>query len=149
MTDTRRYWLAHVRGADYKRLREKGFEVLYPVVDDYVFLEVLPENEKFLKKQSELMIHFLRAKGGYKTISRKELEAMKGSKKLSVEPGQKIKAVAGIGQGLEGVVISKNGTRLNVELKGYERVFPLEVDEQEVVAIEIADFVSIEPKEDT
>lgn len=129
------YWLAHVRGADYKKLRDKGFVVLYPTVDDYVFLAETEENKKLLRKQGELMVHFLRHAGKYVTITEKELDRMRSNQKMVPEVGDEIKVISGVAENLEGTVVEVNGTKLKANVRGFKRVFEMELDFMEVTKL--------------
>ena len=69
------YWIAHVRGGEWPRLRREGFLVLYPSVDDYVFLEASKKNKKKLNRQTELGIYFLKDKKGVlSTVKKAEID---------------------------------------------------------------------------
>lgn len=127
-------WLiAHARGCDFGKLREKGFLTLYPMIDDYVFLEDKPENQKYLRKQSELGVFFLRKGGKYQTVSRKEIDQMCKQTTDRIVPKAEILVVSGFGANLEGKVIAVEGNQLHCELQGLKRVYNVVIDRQDVV----------------
>jgi len=130
----KRFWVAHARGCDFASLRAKGFLTLYPAVDDYVFLEMLDENRKFLKKQLELGIAFLRKKETYVTVSEAEIKGMSQGGSNSFSEGEQILVVSGPGEGLDGIVkeVRPEG-KLLCELQGFKRTYDLEVDQQDLI----------------
>lgn len=129
----RRYWIAHVRGPNYEQLRKRGFLVLYPDVDDYVFLEVNPENKGILKKQLELSVSFLKSGSKYHTVSEEEVKRMSvGTSEDAITPGSEVDVINGYCENLSGVVISRNGERLRVELRGYRRAYNVVLDRLDV-----------------
>lgn len=139
-TDTR-YWVAHVRGANFEKLRERGFLTFYPTLDDYVCLKVSEENRKLLTKQTELGVFFLKQKGEYTTISTSEMLNWFTQTEAKIDVGADILVVAGYGSNLDGKVleISEDNRRLYVELYGLTRTYPVWVDRLEVVAKELAE----------
>jgi len=136
MTDeTREYWIAHVRGPNYSVLKKRGFLVLYPDVDDYVFLEVKDENKKYLKKQLELSIAFLKNKNKLVTATEEEVQRMiDATSRESIEPGTSIKVISGYCENLEGVVTGVvNENEVEARLNGYNRQYQVVVDRLDVV----------------
>lgn len=127
------YWIAHARGPDFGRLRSLGFLVLYPALDDYVFLEATEKNKALTRKQSELCVHFLKKKNELITVDRQEIERMMSSSARGLEVGEEILVVEGVGSNLEGIVLGRNGSKLKVRLEGYRRQYEIEVDEMEAV----------------
>lgn len=128
-----RYYAAHVRGADFNRLRQKGFRVLYPALDDYVFLEVVDKNKSLLTQQSELGVAFLKDKKGYVTVSQAEVDRMMEKTAEDMTPGTLIKVIEGVGASLDGEVLEREGNKLRVKLQGYNREYDIWVDRLEVV----------------
>jgi hypothetical protein len=132
MTD--QYWIAHARGCDFGKLRDKGFLVLAPTMDDYVFLEATEPNKKFLRKQTELGIAFLRGKNGPTTASKTEIDRMATKAKASLEGVEEVLVIGGIAANLEGRILEQKGEKLRLELKGYNRNYTLDVDRMDVVS---------------
>jgi len=129
----KRFYVAHVRGANFQRLREKGFVTYYPSMDDYVFLEKTPANEKLLRKQLELGVYFLKVKDKLTTINYTEMLRMFATTVAKIKVNAKILVVVGYGSNLEGTVLEVDGQRLRVELFGYRRNFEVWLDQLEVV----------------
>lgn len=131
----KRFWIAHVRGANFKLLREKGFITFYPSLDDYVFLEQSDEHAKFLRKQIELGLAFVRGKEGYSTVSEEDVKRMSGVIEDKIGVGARILVVEGFGTSLEGEVLAvgEDGRSLICELKGWNRNYRVKIDRQDVV----------------
>jgi hypothetical protein len=129
----RRFYLAHVRGPFYDKLRDLGFVVLYPALDDYVFLEDKPENEKLLRKQSELGIYFLRKRNKYQTVSEHEVARMLDTAVGPIEPETAITVVTGHCANLDGKVIEVDGQKVHCRLQGYNRTYDVWLDRLSVV----------------
>lgn len=127
------YFVAHARGCNFAQLRKLGFTTFYPAMDDYVFLEALPRNDKFLRKQSELGISYLRQKGKLVTISQKEVEAMAGQTVDKIEVGKRALAVQGFAEHLSGEVLSVKGDKVQMRFDGYHQKYEVEVDIQDLV----------------
>jgi len=132
----RRWYAAHVRGPNYDQLRKRGFLVLYPDVDDYVFLEVSKENDKLLKKQLELSIAFLKSRGRFQTIS--EAEVLRMTQKTptdSLAEGTTIEVINGYCENMEGTVLEIIGSQIKAALKGYKRTYEVTIDRLDVIAV--------------
>jgi len=119
------YWIAHVRGGDFAKLKKLGFVTFYPAMDDYVFLEETDDNRKFLRKQDELGIHFVKARGAYALASNKELEKMRSTTSARIEVGTEIIVVAGYASNLEGKVLEIDGDNVRCNLNGLTRQYEL------------------------
>lgn len=135
MTDEKKYWVAHVRGPNYDQLRKKGFLVLYPDVDDYVFLEVTEANQKLLKKQLELAVAFLKTKGKFNTVTETEVKRMSletSTERIAV--GAEIEVINGYCDNMEGKVLEVDGDRIRASLRGYNRTYDVELDRLDVIA---------------
>lgn len=130
---TGRFWVAHARGCDFGRLREKGFLILYPSIDDYVFLEAKDQNLKLLRKQTELGVYFLRRNNEFVTVSQKEIDGMRKETVDRIEPGVDILVVTGYGSGLEGKVTESQGNKLRCDLQGFNRTYDVWIDRMDVV----------------
>lgn len=128
------YWTAISRGADFKELSAKGFRVFYPVLDDYVFLEVSDKNKVLLTKQDELRVKFLKdSKGKIMLVSEKDLGQMQATTQDPMVEGAEISVVDGYCSGLDGKVISREGSILECEVYGYKRVFSVALPAIQVV----------------
>lgn len=102
-------------------------------MDDYVFLKSTAENEKLLRRASELGVSFLKDRRGFVTISQREVEAMAGQTIDKLQPPCRVLAVQGVAENLYGTCQEVNGTRAKVDFEGYKRTYQLEVDLQDVV----------------
>jgi len=133
--EEREYWIAHVRGPNYTILKKKGFLVLYPDVDDYVFLEVNEENKKYLKKQLELSIAFLKNKSKLVTVKEAEVQRMiQATSREKILPGTAIKVISGYCENLEGVVTGVvDDNQVEARLEGYNRQYNVVIDRLDVV----------------
>jgi hypothetical protein len=130
-----RYWIAHTRGPDFNKLRDRGFITFFPTMDDYVFLEANEKNEKLLRKQSELCVSFLKAKDDYPTISYIEMMRMFTKTLAPIAPKTKILAVMGVASGLDGEVLEvrEEGQKFLCKMQGFNRVYELLLDRLEIV----------------
>lgn len=128
----KRFFIAHVRTPDYEKLRKKGFLVLYPDVDDYVFLEDTPGNQKLLRKQTEIGVYFLRKGETYQTVSQAEIDRMKKTTADQLTVGSAITVVSGYCENLDGRVDQIEGDRVKVTLDGFNRKYEVELDRLEV-----------------
>lgn len=132
--DDQLFWVAHVRGPNYDQLRKKGFLVLYPDVDDYVFLEVKKDNEKYLKRQLELAIAFLKNKKGYQTVRYSEVKRMMETTSAErIEIGARVSAISGYCDGLEGIVKGVTDDKIIAVVQGYNRTYEVELDRLDVI----------------
>lgn len=131
----KKFWIAHARGPNFPKLREKGFTTFYPTMDDYVFLEVKPENEKFLRKQTELGVAFLKEREQYVTVDNTQMLRMCSATIDQIKEGTEILVVVGYGANLEGRVeeISSDGQSLRCLLQGFSRTYDVWLDRLEVV----------------
>jgi len=135
MNTDRKYWVAHVRGPNYDLLRKRGFTVLYPDVDDYVFLEVNKPNEKLLKRQLELCVAFLKKHGKMQTITEAELRLMAKTTTLDIlAENTPIEVINGYCENLEGRVLEIMGDQIKALLKGYNRSYEVVINRLDVVA---------------
>lgn len=128
------YWVAHARGCSFEQLRKLGFTTFYPAMDDYVFLKAIAQNEKFLRKQSELGIAYLKRRGQYVMIKQTEVEAMAGQTIDKVKVGDHVLAVQGFAERLTGEVLEVDGNRVRAKFKGYKQEYDVWVDIMDVVA---------------
>ena len=133
--EEREYWIAHVRGPNYSILKKKGFLVLYPDVDDYVFLEVNDENKKYLKKQLELSIAFLKNKTKLVTVKEEEVQRMiQATSREKILPGTPIRVISGYCENMEGVVTGVvDDDMVKATLEGYNRQYEVEVARLDLV----------------
>jgi len=133
--EEREYWIAHVRGPNYEVLKKKGFLVLYPDVDDYVFLEVNDSNKKYLKKQLELSIAFLKNKSKLVTVKEKEVQRMiDATSREKIEPGTLISVISGYCENLDGVVTRVvDEDEVEACLNGYNRQYDVVIKRLDVV----------------
>jgi len=133
--EAKEYWIAHVRGPNYSTLKKKGFLVLYPDVDDYVFLEVKEENKKYLKKQLELAIAFLKNKSKLVTCTQAEVDLMvQSTSRKRISAGTAIKVISGFCENMDGVVTGEaEDGKVAARLKGYNRDYDVVVDRLDVV----------------
>jgi len=128
----KKYWVAHVRGAIFENLRKEGFRVFYPVMDDYVFLEVKESNEGLLRRQTELAIAFLKKRGKYVTVMESEIDVIKGDVQVGPQVGAKVSVVKGYCANLEGEIVAIDGEWIDLCLQGYNRTYDVRVDRLEV-----------------
>lgn len=133
-----KYWIAFTRGADFERLKHLGFRTLYPTLDDYVFLESKKENRSLISRQEDIGVSFLRDSKGLIEINEDEVSRMEAAagEQRKVKEGGKIRVVSGVGDGLEGVVVSVEGGKMVCRLKGYGRDYEVEVTPHEVVPLD-------------
>lgn len=119
------YYVALARGADFRVLKARGFTVFYPLLDDYVFLEVSDDNKKLLNKQEELCVKFLRDKSGkgIQTVTGKELNRMTQTTQKSLVPGQDITVVDGSFIGMDGKITSLEGDNITCKVVGYRKTY--------------------------
>jgi len=129
----KRFWTAHVRGADFVRLKKLGFRAFTPMMDDYVFLEVTEKNEQFLRKQDELGLKFLRNGRELRTVSEAELVPLGGSTMDRLVPGAEVLVAVGYCEKLEGKVVERNGDKVKCVLRGFKRTYEVELPVQQVV----------------
>ena len=129
----KRFWVAHVRGADFQTLRKKGFTTLDPALDDYVFLEETESNRHLLRKQSQLRVSFMKKSNRLVTVSERELQAMQKATTERGGPGAAIEVVEGFAAGLEGKVLEEKDGKIRVELQGWRRKYEAWLDPHAVV----------------
>jgi len=130
----KQYWVAHVRGPYFERLRRLGFVVLYPAVDDYVFLEATDDNKKIVAQQQDLGVFFLRAGRKMKTVSEEELADIKQKTTERLEVGASIIVVAGYCEALEGEITDEGEQKVKCMLEGWNRQYHVWLDRLEVAA---------------
>lgn len=125
----RKWWVAHVRTSDYRQLDRRGFLVLYPDVDDYVFLEAKDENKKLLRKQPELGVMFLKNRSQFATVTEAEVARMiKKATPVALKPGSEIVVISGFAESLTGTVLEEIGVEVRVLLRGYRKVYDVLVN---------------------
>ena len=110
------FWIAHVRGPYFDRLRRHGFVVLYPEVDDYVFLEATPENRKLVTRQQELGVFFLRVGRRLQTVSEEELDSIRQRTVARLGVDTPIVVVGGYCEALEGTIVGEEGDKVECVL---------------------------------
>lgn len=133
--EQKEYWIAHVRGPNYEILKKKGFLVLYPDVDDYVFLEVNEKNKKYHKRQLELAIAFLKNKSKLLTVTEEEVQRMvEATSRETIAVGTPIKVISGYCESLDGVVTGiVNESQVEAKLNGYNRQYEVVVNKLDLV----------------
>lgn len=127
------YWTCHVRGFNHAELREKGFVVPYPTVEDYAFLEAKEENRQLVEDQGELGLIFITISGKLGLSTQEEVDMMMGTTRGGIEPGTLVRVTKGRYVSLEGVVKSVEGDELVVELEGFAKKYEARVKVVEVV----------------
>jgi hypothetical protein len=133
---TTKYWVAHCRGPNFRKLRERGFLTFYPDIDDYVFLRCLPANEKLLRKQTELGVAFLKAREAYTQVTEADILRMTSrTTTRKVALGAQILVTEGFGSNLEGTVLETDeaGLKVRCDLVGFNRHYDVWLDLQEIV----------------
>lgn len=106
------------------------------MLDDYVFLEATTKNEKFLRKQTELGISWVKKAGKPVLISQREMDRMTFDGVTQVKTGDEILVVQGFCSNLEGEIIEEdpdNPTKIKVRLKGWKRIYEQWIDRMDVV----------------
>lgn len=122
------YYVAQVRGASLDDLEKKGFLVIKPHVDDYVFLEV-GEKDTLLGKEESLRIKFLRHAKGYVRVDELVVEGFGKGIKEDLGVGTKIRVVGGLYKNLDGTVTAlTEGGYLVCSLEVYNRLIEVELD---------------------
>jgi len=108
--------------------------VLYPTLDDYVFLKAVPENKKYLSRQTDLGIYFLKSKKGeLETVLREEIKRMQEGTTEQIEDGVQVLIVEGYCSNMEGVVLESNEDELFCRLKGWQRTYDVWIPRSEAV----------------
>lgn len=116
--------------ASHEALARAGFRTFAPKVTEYAFLEARPENAGLLRRAVQLGLEPLKVDDEVQTVGEAELDAMAGS---PPSPGDRVRAIGGPAEGLEGRVESSEGGRLRCLFEGYKRSYgPIEVDPLEV-----------------
>jgi hypothetical protein len=122
--------VAYVRGANLASLKELGFVVLAPFLEDYVFLEASGENVQLVEDAGKLGVEFLASGEDFSTISGRELEDLVARTTGKIKAGLRIRVVSGEVAGLEGEVLEVDGElafcTLTSYLQTYERWIPTE-----------------------
>ena len=131
-----RYMIAHLRGGDPIKLEKLGFTVFYPNLDDYVFLKDVPEHKKFLRKQSELGISFLKKAGKHQMVPASHLKGLESVTKDPLIPGSKIHVVEGYCSNMEGDLLERNGKDIKCKLYGYNSTYEVWLTTTQVVLYE-------------
>jgi hypothetical protein len=134
-TQEKRFYVAHARGPDFNQLRKLGFVHFYPILDDYVFLEVCDENKRYLTKQSELGIHFVKDHDDRMTISAAELDEMTRTTRSTIQPDTSVSVIIGYCEGLEGIVKQIEGDQVMCTLQGYNREYHVTLNISDVVVL--------------
>lgn len=130
---SKKFFVAHARGCDFERLKRIGFVVFYPVLDDYVFLEDAPSNQKWLTKQAELGVSYLKKGNEYVRVTEEELVPLGLGTTERIKLGSEIRVLVGYCEGMEGMIEGIEGDKLKVRLKGWKRDYVAEVSITEVV----------------
>lgn len=119
------FWVAKTTNPNFKLLKDVGFTVLYPSLDDYVFLETKTENAKWLGREKDLGVQFQRALDGkgWMTVLEEELEAMKETLWGGLQVEGKVRVVGGVYDGMTGVVMVEEPDRCLVKLQGFNREY--------------------------
>ncbi len=127
----KRYWVAHVQGADLAGLKEMGFVVLTPFLEDYVFLQVSDENAELIQPASRQGLEFLLSRNVMAEVTGRELARMVAKTTGRLKAGLRIRVVTGEVAGLEGEVLEIVDDAARCALESYHRVYerwlPLEV----------------------
>ena len=84
------YWIFHVRGASFDLLKKEGFLTLYPMSDDYVFLEATKPNQKYVRRQAELGIAILKDNKGPVLVTKEEVDRMMDTVYNKIKEGLKV-----------------------------------------------------------
>lgn len=129
--ETKLYWLAQVRGADFANLHRLGFITLFPTSDDYAFLEAIEANRKLVNRQLQLGLEFLTAAGKLATITQAELDQMGAHTPVGLQIGHRVSITDGIYANLEGEVATL-GASLTVCLRGWSRTYVVQVSRTQV-----------------
>lgn len=129
----KKYWIAHVRGPFYDKLRNLGFKVFYPYMDDYVFLEIKDKNKPLLKKQMELCIYFLKKKEKLLVVSEAEVERMTQGAKEKQEESEEVEVISGYCSGLMGKILEREEKHCRCLLQGFNRTYDVLVDRLDLV----------------
>lgn len=132
-----KYWVAHVRGPNFERLRRKGFVVLYPEVDDYVFLEAKPENRKLTVDQASLGVMFLRRNRKLVEVTQEELDQIQKKTTDLLGVGTEVLVIGGYCANLEGTITEEEDKQVRCTLKGYNREYDVWVDRLDVTRREL------------
>lgn len=129
------FWVASARGADFTRLKKLGFLIFYPAMDDYVFLEESDHNKKWLSRQEDLHVRFLRDRHGksYQTVTEAELGKMGRTVENALVEGAEIEVVDGYCQYLDGVIRERVGQHVKCELRGFKKIFHVDLEVGQVV----------------
>jgi len=134
------YWAALARGANFEDLKAKGFQIFYPVMDDYVFLEACDKNKYLLSKQEELRVKFLRdnTRKQLLLITQVEIDRMISVTQDDLVEGQDISVVEGYCAGLDGKIISRSGSTFQCDVFGYRKVFRVQLPINHIVKRDVA-----------
>jgi hypothetical protein len=122
-----RYFVAHVRGADYQYLRQVGFVCWESTIDDYAFLPDTPEHRHLLKQELSLKVFFLKVDDQHATISEDEFQHFKAQAIGSLQPGTPIVVVNGPYANLHGVITAVNGDTYTCTLESYHKRYVVDL----------------------
>jgi len=117
------YWVAEIKGRNWKRLKDMGFVVLRPAVSDYVFIEQSEENQKWWKKQDELGIKMLHAGKKPMIVREQEVQQYRASLKAIFTVGSKVTSSLPELTNLDGTVIENGAGTCLVHFQGWRRQY--------------------------
>jgi hypothetical protein len=123
-----RYWVAHARGCNFKRLSNLGFRHGFPTMDDYVFLKESAKNKRFLTKQTDLGIKFLSFERRLQFVTEAEVDNILNKVKPDFVSGSRVEVVSGFCSGLVGAVVEKVSSEYLVILQGYRLTYMQMID---------------------
>lgn len=129
----KRFYVAHARGPDFDYLKRLGFVVMYPIMDDYVFLEDVPKHSKYLTRQNELGVSFLKEGSQLVTVSEEELSQMGAGTVDRIKVGSQIRVLVGYCEGMEGTVDELDGGKVKCTLRGWNKNYNVMLSITEIV----------------
>jgi len=129
------YWVASVvsKEVSFDDLRKKGFVVLNPVVENYVFLEEAEANKPLLRQQTALNIRFLRCGNQMRlaVVTSDEVRVFRETSFGSGDVVGDIEVVAGYCSGLDGRIVSEKDGVYCCMLKGWRQEYEVFLDRGE------------------
>lgn len=123
-----RYWVCHVRGAEFSTLTKLGFIHFYPTEDSYAYLQIATQNLKLLTTPG---LKFLSHKGTLVEISHQEIQKMRDATTGMLVAGVLVEGVTGTYAGLMGTVmhVSEKSAVVQWQLKTSTRVDEVSLSE--------------------